>query len=310
MKYCENCGKEHNGSYGSGRFCSSKCARAFSGKINKDKLKDVVCNHCGKVIKVNKHSAKSTWLCNECKYNIETTNLNEFRTCKICGRKHLRGTICQNEFCKKHNIKQLNTLIKYFGFDKRFLGTLDVETEFYRVRDILYNLYWEEKLCGQEISDLFGYKNSHNLTQSIFKYLEIPTRNTPDKFMQNCILNGRHVIKEIYNNFKTCWHTTWNNKDVFLRSSYELDYAIELDSLKIDYDVESLRIKYFDSTQHKFRCAIPDFYLVETNTIVEIKSNWTFNKQNLKDKFAEYKKLGYNVKLILEHTEYNDIPEI
>lgn len=30
MKKCEYCGKEHNGSYGSGRFCSSKCARRYS----------------------------------------------------------------------------------------------------------------------------------------------------------------------------------------------------------------------------------------------------------------------------------------
>jgi hypothetical protein len=29
---CENCGNEHDGSYGSGRFCGSKCARGFSSK--------------------------------------------------------------------------------------------------------------------------------------------------------------------------------------------------------------------------------------------------------------------------------------
>lgn len=27
---CEKCGEEHNGEYGSGRFCNSKCARGFS----------------------------------------------------------------------------------------------------------------------------------------------------------------------------------------------------------------------------------------------------------------------------------------
>jgi len=30
--FCENCKKEHNGSYGSGRFCGAKCARGFSTK--------------------------------------------------------------------------------------------------------------------------------------------------------------------------------------------------------------------------------------------------------------------------------------
>lgn len=33
---CENCLKDHNGEYGSGRFCEEKCSRSFSSKINKE----------------------------------------------------------------------------------------------------------------------------------------------------------------------------------------------------------------------------------------------------------------------------------
>lgn len=32
---CENCKIEHNGQYGSGRFCSPKCARGYSTSLNK-----------------------------------------------------------------------------------------------------------------------------------------------------------------------------------------------------------------------------------------------------------------------------------
>ena len=39
---CENCKKEHDGSYGSGRFCSSKCARAFSTKIKRKEINEKV----------------------------------------------------------------------------------------------------------------------------------------------------------------------------------------------------------------------------------------------------------------------------
>ena len=35
---CENCGKEHNGSYGSGRFCSKECAKSFSTKNSQGQL--------------------------------------------------------------------------------------------------------------------------------------------------------------------------------------------------------------------------------------------------------------------------------
>lgn len=33
---CENCENEHNGEYGSGRFCSQKCSRSFSTKTSRE----------------------------------------------------------------------------------------------------------------------------------------------------------------------------------------------------------------------------------------------------------------------------------
>lgn len=303
---CETCGKEHNGSYGSGRFCSKECASSFSGKHSGPGVIYDTCNCCGKKILVKKHSSKSTRLCDECKQNVNTTNYTT-NTCKICGRRLIKRKKCENDFCKKHSLKQIRTLIKYFGFNELYVGTKDVEQEFNRVRQILYSLYWDDCLCGEEISQLYGYKNSHNLTQSIFKYLEIPTRNKVKDFLQNSIFNGRFRPTPIETCYKTTWHTTWENKEVFLRSSYELDYALELDKKQIKYDVESLRIKYFDSERKEYRCAIPDFYLIDENTIVEIKSSWTYNKQNMQDKFNAYKQLGYKTKLILDHVEYIEI---
>ena len=35
---CVLCGKEHDGTYGSGRFCSSHCARSFSTKNNREEI--------------------------------------------------------------------------------------------------------------------------------------------------------------------------------------------------------------------------------------------------------------------------------
>lgn len=53
------------------------------------------------------------------------------------------------------------------------------------------------------------------------------------------------------------------------------------------------------------RVAIPDFYIPSTNTIVEIKSTYTLDVQNMKDKVKKYKELGYDFKLILNHQEVN-----
>ena len=42
MKTCENCGEHHEGTYGSGRFCSSKCARGFSTKAKRKEINEKV----------------------------------------------------------------------------------------------------------------------------------------------------------------------------------------------------------------------------------------------------------------------------
>ena len=39
---CENCKEEHDGNYGSGRFCSSKCARGFATKAKRKEINEKV----------------------------------------------------------------------------------------------------------------------------------------------------------------------------------------------------------------------------------------------------------------------------
>lgn len=79
---CLNCNKEHDGSYGSGKFCSQKCARAFSTKekreeINKKVSKTLggtgqtykyICFYCGKEIRRTRKNRNNIKFCNnECR---------------------------------------------------------------------------------------------------------------------------------------------------------------------------------------------------------------------------------------------------
>jgi hypothetical protein len=41
---CENCGINHNGDYGSGRFCSPKCSRGFSTKAKRLEINEKLSN--------------------------------------------------------------------------------------------------------------------------------------------------------------------------------------------------------------------------------------------------------------------------
>ena len=294
---CEYCGKEHDGTYGTGRFCSEKCRYAYPTKyISKTKI--ARCSKCGKEIIIRKNAQSDKCLCDSCKEKMK------IKKCPICGNLYQSKLGCQNEFCKKHNIQHFKSLIKYFGFDKTKLGTNEVEKEFNRIRNILYDLYWNKNMSSTQIANMFNYKSiPTNITQKFFKqYLDIPVKNCKYAVTEN-YLEGRETITEFHNQYKCGWHITWNNKKVYLRSSYELDYAKELDIKHINYDVENLRIKYFNTQLNEYRCAIPDFYIPSENMIVEIKSEYTLNKQNMIDKKKAYLEQGYNFKLICEHKE-------
>lgn len=72
-----------------------------------------------------------------------------------------------------------------------------------------------------------------------------------------------------------------------------------MDNEKIYYEVEKFRFIYYDTQKKKERIAIPDIYIPENNLLVEIKSRWTLNQINWEDRLKVYKKMGYNVKLII-----------
>lgn len=293
---CEFCYKEHDGTYGSGRFCSEKCARSFSSNHFKEKLKIAKCISCGKEIQIPLKASSKVCKCLECKTKFK-------HKCSICGTefegaKH--KSICNNPFCQKHGIQQFRTLIKYFHFDSSKLGTEEVQKEFYRVRDVLEDLYWNQHVSTAELCKMFNYPRPANIGK-VFSYLGISTKTLSYATKEN-ILEGRFNVPSC-NTFHKEWHTTWNKKKVYLRSSYELDFAKELDEKKIDYEVETLRIVYYDSQQQKMRVAIPDFYIPKENLIVEIKSSFTLDERNMQDKKKSYLEQGFNFKLVCDHEE-------
>ena len=140
------------------------------------------------------------------------------------------------------------------------------------------------------------------ILQKIFRANSIPFRDSVES-QKVALEEGRKVVCVDKVHFKTGHHTTWEGLDIYYRSSYELEYAQYLDRCKVPYRVENLRIRYFDTQKSKERVAIPDFYLPRTNEIVEIKSTWTYNKQEMNDKFEAYRNLGYIPKLILDRKD-------
>ena len=286
MSKCLKCEKEHDGSFGSGKYCSRQCAnsRKITGEI-----KVVSCKQCNRKVIVGKRANPKIVLCELCREKEER--------CKQCGA--IKGQCKRLDICKKVQI--FPTLIKYFGFDERVIGTEKLYEEFERIHNLLYEDYIVNELSTLELQEKYNCLNQRIINS--LRSLSIDRRSCSHA-VSLAIFKGKVQVNTMsYSRYITCHHTTWNNKEVFLRSSYELDYAKELDSKQVDYEVEKLRILYWDSQLCRQRVAIPDFYLTETNTIVEIKSDWTLDKQEMKDKFKAYRQHGYKVKLILEHKE-------
>ncbi len=251
------------------------------------------------------------------KYNNSVKVKHELYMDKISKLKQNIYNKCGRYYCGSKELDEQNTDIscrqspKYFkklipfGLDITTLYTKDFIKEYTKVKQLLYDEYVNNCLSPAEIYHKYNCKEYFNHSETLlhlFKDWKFPIRGW-SKYCINSWLNGKltNIGKE--NQYKQQWHTTWNGKEVYLHSSYELDYAKELDEQKIDYEVEYFHIKYWDSQKQEYRCAIPDFYIPITNTIVEIKSSWTLDEQNMKDKMKAYKELGYNTKLICDHKE-------
>lgn len=275
--------------YASGKFCSKVCARKYSQSItNNDELKKGNCRICGKEIWVKKRADIHKIKCDKCK-RIER------QTCKYCGQLPCK----RPDICKKH--QTFPALAKYFGFDVDKIGTIEIYEEFDRVKNMLIEDYWDKELSLPELTEKYNHYTPWNFVK-ILKSLDIDIRSMKEASI-NKYKNGKDNLTNIHNQYKHGWHKTWNGKDVFYRSSYEIEYAQQLDEQQVDYDMENLRILYWDSQLLKQRVAIPDFYLPESNTIVEIKSDWTYDEQNMNDRIKAYEEHGYKYKLILEKKE-------
>lgn len=305
---CLNCGKEFFKNLSQlkkrkNSFCCCSCAAIYNNK--NCTRKKYVCEKCGDDIFLYPKSAKNK-TCAKCAQIIQKKKIrirknkdkySEGGKCRICGSAYINN----NKTCKREDIcnkdKLFKGLSKYFGFNLLLVGSEEIYKEFDRIKNLIINDYWNKKLSLIEMAKKYKHNNVGNFSK-LLSSLNIKFRNLSESSI-NSLLNNNRKMPNNYK-YKTGYHTTWNNKKIYYRSSYELEYAKYLDEQKIEYKMENLRIPYWDSVKNRQRIAIPDFYLPKYNKIIEIKSDYTFDKQNMIDKFQSYRQKGYECSLILE----------
>jgi hypothetical protein len=298
---CLNCNNEFeievtNNNYRKGKYkkcCSLECSSKYSSKFNNyEKIKLSKCKICKRDILISNTHSDDVY-CDICRLNKKSKIfINNKWICTKCG----------DEKCKRPNVcrklQQKNNLFeKYLGFNSSKKRTIDFYNEFDRIVEKLKKDYFENELSLTEIGK--KYNMNYQSVQTLFVGLKINIRTAQDG-LNLAITNG----KINYDNFcstqyKQGIHTTWDNRQVHYRSSYEKDYYEKLDEQKIFYEVEKLRLIYFDTQKNKRRIAIPDIFIPNENLIIEIKSTWTHDEQNWKDRLKAYKKLKYKVKLVI-----------
>jgi hypothetical protein len=173
-----------------------------------------------------------------------------------------------------------------------------IESEFLKIQSMLYTEYHIKCESMLTLMKQFNIPSSRTM-DIIFRLFDIEARSFSES-QSNAISTNRVAIPS-NTKYKNIFHTSWFGETFCLRSSYEEDYAKVLDSTQTKYFVEHLRIKYFHTTQNRYRIAVPDFYLPETNTIVEVKSDYWLDESEMRNKKEAYISLGYNFKLNLEH---------
>lgn len=301
--------------------CCKQCGKPFEYKRRKAKFCNQSC-----AAKYNNTGRKQT---EETKQKIRNTNTTrvyksnrkkKIKYCKMCGAE--KGKCKLPEICKLYKCVT-GSLIPSFGFDVSTIGTEKYYDEFDRIKTIFIEKYWNEGLTLEEVLAVFpDCKKDASGLKKLFNSMGIKNRTAKeaiDNYINKHIENNNIAFPNFFSQqsthttFQQGWHTTWNNIDIFYRSSYELEFAKQLDEQKINYQVESLRIVYYDTQRQTERVAIPDFYIPETNEIYEIKGyNWKAEetKQNMRDKFSEYISRGYTPHLIIKNDITNKLEEI
>jgi ribosomal protein L37AE/L43A len=103
MFKCENpeCSKEHDGSYGSGRFCCKQCKNRYIALTKINVKNPNVKAHLDKLRaegRIQHRAPFGTWKCNHCNKIFETRYLLQ-KHIKDIHLKHTDGLICP--FCRK-----------------------------------------------------------------------------------------------------------------------------------------------------------------------------------------------------------------
>ena len=275
---CEVCGKEHDGSYGSGRFCSRSCGCKYSA-ISRSK-------ECLNFIKQKVQNSKS--LSKERKQKeYEATP----KVCKNCGETYYKNwaKTVKSDFCSRECARSFSTKIKRDEISKKV----------------------SDKLKGRLVGNALNTKGLKLAKAKLPRHAKLPRYTTVDELRDEysknpnkCEFCGKELSYERRQR-KTCsrkcqdelWKMWYDSnkelmvergfcggyrkgaargksgyyKGIWCDSTYELVFLIY--NLDNESDIKRNTTKFPYSYNGKSHEYIPDFRV--NGELVEIKNFWT-----------------------------------
>lgn len=275
-----------------GKFCSHSCSASYnnSRRPARRKYKAISPKRPGEHKSTSKQPMPAQWQ----------------KTCSITGQLFTDINAYRNREWSPYPGGKIRTVRLLAGAFDIKLGVESAPQLLSQAKAQLLYDYSVLKLSTLALHSKYKFSCSASHIGNLLKALGIQRRNLSDA-CKLAVLEGRATPPHS-TQFKSGCYTDWEGRSHTYRSSYELRYYQDLDAAKISYDTESIRVIYYDSQQSCQRVAIPDI-IIGNNIIIEIKSYWTYNKQNMIDKYLAYKDRGYAMILCLEFINYiiNDI---
>lgn len=231
MKKCERCNQKHDGFYGSGRFCSQKCARSSATRNDKNYKKKALCKYCNKEMWIDKRASVNNSVCSVCnkvKSKRYPSKLPEYRKEK---RKRIR-------YCQKCNAilehNQKKWCINCFHKLTRKTKTIRVQTC---------------DVCGN------NYTNRH-MTKTCSKECKSILLS---KTRKQQIADGK--ISSFGGRCKKIWYKSSMAGRISCDGSWELAFAKWCDEHKIPFKRNRIGFKYWRSDKNREANYFPDFVI-------------------------------------------------
>ena len=283
--FCKECGKSISLKH---IYCSIECKRVGAGKKTSFTAKQ-------KRIKIKK-TFKFT--CLECNEKFKTSLSLNKHIIKIHNIK-----IYYDKFLKKENegnCKICNTTTKFSGRIKygynwccskicsdkyRYIARTQTNLKNFGVKNV-FEIPEVKKKIKNSMTTHFGVDNNMKCKEGRDAY----SKSINNKYGVNWPLQNREILEKGQKSAKTLKQF---NEKIWYQGTYELDFLTKYCDTYPDIQ-RGPSINYENKIYH------PDFYIPSLNLIIEIKSSWTLDKNEMKLKSDATINAGYKFIMILD----------